>query len=170
MTKTNYAVPPGEYLAEWLEENKISRAEAAERLMYTPAHVSRIISGRVAVGPPTALRLQSLTGISQNVWLRHELGFREDLERLNRDRAMNALLIREAQASTRMDRNGSDGTFSLGPQDVITFSKEALHQALRSTIADLDYDLLKALEDPEDEDGQNLGYVTESFLKKLEEG
>jgi plasmid maintenance system antidote protein VapI len=169
MRGTNYAVPPGAYLQEWMEERGMSQQEAAEGLMYSREHVNRIIAGKVTVGNATARRLEFLTGIPQRTWIRHELGFRDDLERLQRDRMQNALLIREAEASTRMDRNGQDGTFGLGPQDVITFSKEALYQALRATVADLDYDLLKALEHPEDEDDQNLGDVTEEFLKRLKE-
>lgn len=165
MTDPNYAVAPGEFLKEWLKEKGMSRREAAIELMYSKEHVNRIIDGKVAVGEPTARRLELLTGIPKNAWIRHELGYKDDLERLQRTRMQNAMLIREAEASASLDR---DSTFSLGPQDVITFSKAALEEALRDVFAWADYDLMKALEEPEDEGGHTFDDAVDRFMQHLE--
>jgi plasmid maintenance system antidote protein VapI len=169
MTETNYAKPPGAYLQEWMEEKGMSLAEAAEEMQYGKDHVRRIIQGKVHVGHTTALRLCWLTSIPTTTWLLHEAGYMRDLERLKHSRVQNALLVAEAEASVRMDRDGRDRTFSLGPQDIVTFSKSQLREALVDVLSWADCDLLKSLQDPEDEEGPTVDDAMEVFLKKLEE-
>ena len=81
MVDLDYAVPPGEYIAEWLEENELSQAELARRLGYSPKHVSMLIRGS-ALGTDVANRLELVTGVPGARWLQLEAHYRRELERL----------------------------------------------------------------------------------------
>ena len=73
---SNYAVPPGEYLREWLDENKITQQQAADLLGYSRRQVNEIVNGRAPVTPDTAIRLQRVTGITADSWLTFEAAYR----------------------------------------------------------------------------------------------
>jgi HTH-type transcriptional regulator/antitoxin HigA len=74
MTETNYAVAPGEYLKEWLNEQ--------HPLTRTTTQLSDIIEGTAPITTDIAAQLEHLTGIPTSSWLRHEATYRSDLERL----------------------------------------------------------------------------------------
>ena len=78
----NYAVAPGDFLQEWLDDTATTQQEAADRLDCSRKHVNGIVNGRTPVTPDMALRLQRLTGIPVDTWLVYEAGYRADLERL----------------------------------------------------------------------------------------
>lgn len=83
MTKqTDYAVAPGEFLAEWLEETSTTQQEAAHLYGCSRKHINEIVNGRAPVTPETALKLERLTGIAADSWLRFEARYRLDLARL----------------------------------------------------------------------------------------
>lgn len=84
-TPTDYAVAPGEYLNEWLEETCTTQQEAANRLGFSRKHVNEIVNGRAAITPETALKLERLTGMLAESWLRFEARYRLDLARLRDD-------------------------------------------------------------------------------------
>ncbi|MDQ1075157.1 HigA family addiction module antitoxin [Microbacterium sp. SORGH_AS_0969] len=81
-TLTDYAVAPGQYLDEWLEESSLTQQEAANRLGVSRKHVNEIVNGRAPVTPETALKLERLTGIPADSWVRFEARYRLDLARL----------------------------------------------------------------------------------------
>lgn len=81
---TDYAVPPGETLAEWLEERGMSQGQLAQRLDKSTKHVNQMINGVAPIVPSTALDLEFVTGIPARFWLAREAAYREDLERLKR--------------------------------------------------------------------------------------
>ncbi|WP_295828961.1 HigA family addiction module antitoxin [uncultured Microbacterium sp.] len=84
-TLTDYAVAPGKYLAEWLEETSTTQQEAANRLGFSRKHVNEIVNGRAPVTSETALRLERLTGIPADSWVRFEARYQLDLARLHDD-------------------------------------------------------------------------------------
>lgn len=81
MSATDYAVPPGEYIAEWLDENEMSQAELARRLGYSPKHVSLLVRG-AHLSAEAAGRLELVTGVAAYRWLQLETLYRQDLDRL----------------------------------------------------------------------------------------
>ena len=81
MSQTNYAIAPGEFLAEWLEEQRLSQAELARRMDVSPKHVSTLING-ATLTPDTALKLARATGSSVKYWLGLEAKHRADLVRI----------------------------------------------------------------------------------------
>lgn len=83
MTDTDYAVAPGEYLAEWIEDHpNLDHDIVAERLQTSWLVIDRLIEGRLELDPALAIRLEGLTGISTAAWLRYEQQYRDDLRRL----------------------------------------------------------------------------------------
>lgn len=83
---TDYAVLPGETLAEWLDEREMSQGQLAQRLDKSTKHVNQIINGVAPILPATALDLESVTGIPARFWLSREAVYREDLERIKRSK------------------------------------------------------------------------------------
>lgn len=79
---TNYAVAPGEYLEEWLEESALTQQQLADRLGCSRKQVNEIVNGRAPVTIDTALRLERVTCIPADSWLRYEVAYRGDLTRL----------------------------------------------------------------------------------------
>ena len=64
----DWAINPGEILREKLEEMGLSQFQAADRMGVSQPYMSQLCTGRKGMGPTTALKLESLTGISANVW------------------------------------------------------------------------------------------------------
>lgn len=82
MTDTNYAVAPGEYLEEWIEDNGVSQQHVADLMGCSRKQVNEIVNGRAPVTPDTAVRLERVVGISAAAWLRYEAMYRADLARI----------------------------------------------------------------------------------------
>lgn len=64
--------PPGETLAETLEELGMSQAELAVRMGRPQKTISEIINGKTAITPDTALQLERVLGIGTRFWLKRE--------------------------------------------------------------------------------------------------
>lgn len=86
--RTNYAVAPGEFLAEWLDDNAMTQQQAAARLGVSRKHVNEIVNGHAPVTGETAIRLARLTDIPVDSWLRFEATYRGDLARLHDEAAL----------------------------------------------------------------------------------
>ena len=82
MTATNYAVAPGEYLEEWIDEQGLSQQRVADLLGSSRKQVNEIVNGRAPVTYDTAIRLERVVGIPAESWLRYEAAYRADLARI----------------------------------------------------------------------------------------
>ncbi|HEX7662681.1 MAG TPA: HigA family addiction module antitoxin [Pseudonocardiaceae bacterium] len=82
MTKTNYAVAPGEYLEEWIEDQGLSQQQVADRMGCSRKQVNELVNGRAPVTADTAIRLQRVVGIPADSWMRYEAVYRADLARI----------------------------------------------------------------------------------------
>lgn len=63
------AIPPGEHLAEQLEELGMSAAELARQLKVPANRITEILKGQRAVTGDTALRLGHFFGTSPEFWM-----------------------------------------------------------------------------------------------------
>ncbi len=79
----NYAVPPGDTLAEVLDERGMSQAELAQRTDLSPKHINRIVNGHVPISAEVAIRLERATDVPARLWLSLEATYREHLARLD---------------------------------------------------------------------------------------
>lgn len=84
--------PPGDTIADLLEEKGWSQAEFAQRCGYTTKHASLLINGKASITEDTALKLERVLGSSARFWLVREAQYRETVAR---QKEFNAL---EAQA------------------------------------------------------------------------
>ncbi|MGO1971601.1 MAG: HigA family addiction module antitoxin [Propionibacteriaceae bacterium] len=82
MTTTDYAVAPGEYLEEWIEDQGLSQQRVAELLGSSRKQVNEIVNGRAPITNDTAMRLERVVGIPARAWLKYEALYRADLARI----------------------------------------------------------------------------------------
>lgn len=82
MFTPDWVSPPGETIADLLEEKDWSQAELSKRLGYTAKHVSQLINGKVPLTDDTALRLERVLGGSASFWMSREAHYQEQLARL----------------------------------------------------------------------------------------
>ncbi|MEO0769081.1 MAG: helix-turn-helix domain-containing protein [Cyanobacteria bacterium J06649_4] len=71
--------PPGDTIADLLEERDWTQAQLAERLGYTTKHVSQLINGKAPISEHTAIRLEHVLGSSVRFWLNREALYRAQL-------------------------------------------------------------------------------------------
>jgi addiction module HigA family antidote len=83
--KTDYSPrsvsPPGDTLAETLEELGMTQVELARRMGRPTKTINEIVQGKTAVSPDTALQLENVLGIPANFWLARETAYRTFLAR-----------------------------------------------------------------------------------------
>ena len=82
MNATNYAVAPGAYLEEWIDEHDLSQQQVADMLGSSRKQVNEIVSGRAPITSDTAMRLERVVGIPARTWLRYAATFRSDRARI----------------------------------------------------------------------------------------
>lgn len=73
------AVPPGAYLAEYMEERGLDASGFARRLDWSEVLLDAVLRGRVDITPGMAARLEVIVGIPAWAWLRYEAVYRADL-------------------------------------------------------------------------------------------
>ena len=82
MTATNYAVAPGEYLEEWIDDHGLSQQRVAELLGSSRKQVNEIVNGRAPITNDTAMRLERVVGIPAKTWLKYEALYQADRARI----------------------------------------------------------------------------------------
>jgi len=68
--------PPGDTIADLIEEWGWSQVDLAKRLGFTTKHVSLLINGKAPITEETALKLESVVGGSASFWLGREAQYR----------------------------------------------------------------------------------------------
>ncbi len=84
----DYAVHPGETLAETLEQLGMSQAELAQRMGRPLQMISEIIQGKKAITAETALQLERATGVPANFWNSSQRNYEATLARLEEERGL----------------------------------------------------------------------------------
>jgi len=137
-TQPNYAVPTGDYVAEWMDDNGVIAAELGRRLGVSRKHVSELLSGKAPLSRGLAISLQEVTSIPARIWNQYEALYREDLARIESDAAY-AAQYEEAKAYPLAHLRKS-GHISAGARDragtvkqVLALFGVASFDALRTT-------------------------------------
>lgn len=81
-TKTDYAVHPGSFLREWLDDNNKTQQELGDAAGLSRKHINELLSGTATLSPEVATKLSLVTGYSVKFWLNAEAVFRADVARL----------------------------------------------------------------------------------------
>ena len=88
-TRTPYqpeiVTPPGETLADILEERNMSQAELAQRMGRPANKINEIINGKRAITPETAIQLERVLGTPSAYWLNHEAHYQAYRKRIEED-------------------------------------------------------------------------------------
>lgn len=79
--RPDWVSPPGDTVADLLDEQGWSQTEFAERVGYTLKHVNQLIRGKATITEDTAVRLERVLGSSAQFWLNREAQYREALAR-----------------------------------------------------------------------------------------
>lgn len=82
----DWASPPGDTLADLLEERSMTQTELAERLGVSLKHVNRVIKGAASVSAELALGLEKVFGASAGFWMTREAQYQADKARLEQRR------------------------------------------------------------------------------------
>ena len=77
--------PPGDTIADLIEERDWTQAQLAERLGYTTKHVSQLITGKVPISEQTAVKLERVLGSSIRFWLSREAQYRAQLTKIEEE-------------------------------------------------------------------------------------
>lgn len=88
-SKTDYAVPTGEFIEEWLEDHDMTRAELSRRTGVSRKHITMVVAG-APVTPDFAMKLELVTHIPATRWLALEGQYRADVERLGLEHELSA--------------------------------------------------------------------------------
>lgn len=86
----DWVSPPGDTIADLLEEKGWSQAEFAQRCGYTTKHASLLINGKASITEVTALKLERVLGSSARFWLVREAQYRETIARQQEMTALEA--------------------------------------------------------------------------------
>lgn len=78
MTGFDYAVSPGDFIREWMDEHGVGVSEMARRLSVSDEIVTGLLSGDEPVTPQLAARLEHVTETPARLWERTEAIYRED--------------------------------------------------------------------------------------------
>jgi HTH-type transcriptional regulator / antitoxin HigA len=73
--------PPGDTIADILEERGWEQAELAQRTGFTKKHVNDLVKGRASLSPDAAQRLSTVLGSTTEFWLTREAQYQAALER-----------------------------------------------------------------------------------------
>ena len=76
----DWVSPPGETLADILEERGITRSQFGEMLRWDVDEVERVIEGEKMIDGEIALAFESVLGISSIFWLNREKNYRDCLK------------------------------------------------------------------------------------------
>lgn len=76
-----WASPPGDTLADLLDEHRMTQTELAERLGVSLKHINRVIKGAASLSAELALGLEKVFGASASFWMTREAHYQADKAR-----------------------------------------------------------------------------------------
>lgn len=78
----DWASPPGDTIADTINERGWTQVQLAERLGISKKHLNRLIRGKVGLTDEMAFRLATVLGSTEQFWLRREAQYRQQIARL----------------------------------------------------------------------------------------
>ena len=77
----DYISPPGETIADLLEQTGMTQTEVAQRLGVSLKHINQVVKGAASISAELALGLEKVFGVSAAFWLNRESLYRTDIAR-----------------------------------------------------------------------------------------
>ncbi len=84
--KPDYAVLPGESIKEMIEYMGLTQKDFALRLEISEQSLIRILQGKQPITHETALKLELVTGVSNEFWMAREANYQKHLARLEEEK------------------------------------------------------------------------------------
>ena len=81
--RPTYASPPGETVADLLEEREMTQTELAKRLGVTLKHVNQVVNGGASISPDLALGLEKVFRVPAHFWINREALYQTDVAQRN---------------------------------------------------------------------------------------
>ena len=78
----DYAIPPGDTLADVLQDRGMTQQELALRTGMAAKTINEIAKGKAPITAETALKLELIFGVKASFWLKLEMNYQEDLARI----------------------------------------------------------------------------------------
>lgn len=78
------AIHPGDYLSEWLEENEMQSKELAKRTGKPEKEISHILTGKRNITPDMAQRLDLVTRVPAETWMKYQHAYDINYKRLSK--------------------------------------------------------------------------------------
>lgn len=88
----NYAISPGEILADELELRVMSQKELSKRTGITEKHIISILKAKASITPETAIKFERAIGMPADYWLNLESHYQEIKARLAEEEKLQAHL------------------------------------------------------------------------------
>lgn len=79
--RPDYAVPPGETLADLLRERDMTQTELARRLGVSLKHINQVVKGAASISAELALGLEKVLGPTASFWLTREAQYQATVAR-----------------------------------------------------------------------------------------
>ncbi|MEM6453881.1 MAG: HigA family addiction module antitoxin [Acidobacteriota bacterium] len=96
----DWVSPPGDTLADLLEERGWTQAELARRLGVSNKHVNDLVHARASISSETALQLSRVLGSTPRFWLNLETAYRAEVKRLQVHKDANVQVDRIPEAAS----------------------------------------------------------------------
>ena len=86
----DWVSPPGDTIADLLEERDWTQVQLSKRLGYTTKHVSQLINGKAPITEDTALKLTKVLGSTEKFWLNREADYRAQLAQIEEKKLLES--------------------------------------------------------------------------------
>ena len=86
----DWVSPPGDTIADLIEERDWTQVQLSERLGYTKKHVSQLINGKAPITEETALKLVKVLGSTEKFWLNREADYRAQLAQIEEKKLLES--------------------------------------------------------------------------------
>jgi HTH-type transcriptional regulator/antitoxin HigA len=88
----DFVSPPGETVADLLEQAAMTQTELAQRLGVSLKHTNQVVKGGASISAELALGLEKVFGVSADFWLNRESLYRADIARQEEARELASAL------------------------------------------------------------------------------
>ena len=81
----DWVSPPGDTIADLLEERQWTQQQLAQHLECSNKYISQLIEGKASIDETIALKLAQVLGSTAQFWLNRETDYRSELVRLQEE-------------------------------------------------------------------------------------
>lgn len=88
--RPTYTSPPGETIADLLDECEMTQTELAKRLGVTLKHVNQVVNGGASISAELALGLEKVFRVPAHFWLNRESLYQADIARRDEEKELES--------------------------------------------------------------------------------